>query len=60
MYYIKMPYEIRKVGGGFLVCDKKRCYSGKPLTKKKAKKQQIALAISSAEKENKPVGSFFV
>jgi hypothetical protein len=55
-----MPYEIRKVGGGFLVCDKKRCYSGKPLTKKKAKKQQIALAISSAEKENKPVGSFFV
>jgi hypothetical protein len=55
-----MSFEVSKVGGGFFVCDKKRCYSGKPLTKKKAKKQQIALAISYAEKENKPVGSFFV
>lgn len=55
-----MPYEIRKVGGGFLVCDKKRCFSRNPLTKKKAEKQRIAIAISSAEKENKPIGSFFV
>jgi hypothetical protein len=56
-----MPYEIRKVGGGFLVCDKKRCFSRSPLTKKKAEKQRIAIAISEHSKSpEKPMASFFV
>ena len=56
-----MPFEIKKVDGGFLVCDKKRCFSRKPLTKKKAEKQRIAIAIGEHSKNpEKPIGSFFV
>lgn len=56
-----MPYEIRKSGTGFLVCDKKRCFSRSPLTKKKAQKQRIAIAISEHSKNpEKPIGSLFV
>jgi hypothetical protein len=56
-----MPYEIRKVGGGFLVCDKKRCFSKSPLTKKKAQKQRIAIALSEHSKmPEKPMSSYFV
>jgi hypothetical protein len=45
-----MPYEIKKVKGGYLVCDEKKCYSNKPLTKKKAQKQRVAIAISEHKK----------
>jgi hypothetical protein len=56
-----MPYEIRKVDGGFLVCDKKRCFSRKPLTKKKAQKQRVAIALSEHLKNpSEPMKSFFV
>jgi hypothetical protein len=54
-----MPYEVKQVKGGFLVCDQKRCFSKHPLTKKKARKQQIALAISTSKKEKQPIGNFF-
>jgi hypothetical protein len=48
-----MPYTVKKVKGGFKACKKnnKKCFSNKPLTKKKAVKQ--IGAISSEEKRNK-------
>ena len=55
-----MPYEVKHVKGGYLVCDKKKCFSKKPLTKKKARKQQIAIALSESRKTGQPVGNFFV
>lgn len=44
-----MPYEIKKVNGGFKVCKKdepEKCFSKKPLTKETATKQRIAIIIS--------------
>jgi hypothetical protein len=41
-----MPYSIKSVPGGFKVCDDKRCFSKKPLSKKIAKKQRVAIALS--------------
>ena len=44
-----MPYIIIKVKGGFKVAKKsnpKETYSNKPLTKKMAEKQKIAIEIS--------------
>jgi hypothetical protein len=45
-----MPYTIIKVKNGFKVCKEGskplECYSNKPLTKKKAMKQRIAIQIS--------------
>jgi hypothetical protein len=55
-----MPYEVKKVEGGFLVCDKKRCFSKNPLTKKKAEKQRIAIALSEHKKTGSPIGNYFV
>lgn len=55
-----MPYEVRQVQGGYLVCDKKRCFSRRPLTKKKAQKQRVAIAISESKKTGQPVGNFFI
>ena len=56
-----MPFSIRKSGTGFLVCDKKRCFSRSPLTKKKAQKQRIAIALSEQSKNpEKPIGTYFV
>jgi len=51
-----MPYEIRKIKNGFKVCKKKenKCFSDKPLTLEKAKKQLKAIGIS--EKINKNQG----
>ena len=55
-----MPYEVKAVKGGYLVCDEKRCFSKKPLTKKKqARKQQIALALSESKKTGQPASMFF-
>ena len=44
-----MPYEIKKVEGGYYVVktdNTRRRFSGKPLTKKQAKKQRIAIILS--------------
>lgn len=43
-----MPYEIRKIKNGFKVCKKKenKCFSNKPLTLEKAKKQLKAIGMS--------------
>lgn len=56
-----MPYLIKKVKGGFFVEDKAgKKFSDKPLTKKVAEKQRIAIALSEARKSGKPVSSYFI
>jgi hypothetical protein len=54
-----MPYKIVGSGYGFKVCDKMKCFSTKPLTKKVAEKQRIAIALSESKKSGKPVSSYF-
>jgi len=56
-----MPYSIKKVKGGFVVEDKAgKQFSNKPLTKKVAEKQRIAIALSEAKKTGKSIGSYFI
>lgn len=43
-----MPYKIRKKEGGFKVCKLSgKCFSKKPLSKKRAKAQMAAIQINS-------------
>lgn len=57
-----MPYSIKKVKGGFVVADKKgKTFSNKPLTKKVAQKQRIAIALSEHRMHpERTVSSLFV
>lgn len=55
-----MPYEIKKKGKGFQVCDQKRCFSNNPLPLNVARKQRIAIALSESKKTGKPVSKYFV
>lgn len=49
-----MPLKIVKFKSGFRVCDDKgKCLSKKPLTKKKATKQELAVRLSTLRKEGK-------
>jgi len=51
-----MPYIIKKVKNGFKVCkedDKSECFSKKPLSAVKAKKQKTAIILSELKKEGK-------
>lgn len=53
-----MPYQIKKYKYGFRVCKKRddgeiECYSKKPLTKKRARKQLSAIALSSLRRKGK-------
>lgn len=55
-----MPYRIKQVEGGFVVADAKHpSFSNKPLTKKVAQKQRIALALSESRKTGKPASLYF-
>jgi hypothetical protein len=55
-----MPFVIKLERKGFKVCDTKgKCFSKKPLTKKTATRQRIALALSESRRTGKPVGEFF-
>jgi hypothetical protein len=54
-----MPYTIKGSGYGFKVCDKMKCFSTKPLTKKMAEKQRIAIALSESKKTGKPINYYF-
>jgi hypothetical protein len=54
-----MPYSIEGSGYGYKVCDKMKCFSTKPLTKKMAEKQRIAIAISESKKSGKPIAYYF-
>ena len=49
-----MPYKIKKSGTGFKVCKKtgKKCFSKKPMPKKRAKAQLAAIQIHSKESTN--------
>lgn len=54
-----MPYFIKKVKDGFKVCkteEPKQCFSKKPLTKTKAKKQKTAIILSELKGSSKLVG----
>lgn len=56
-----MPYSIEKVKGGFKVKDAKRYFSNKPLTKKVAEKQRIAIVLSENRKNpERSISSLFV
>lgn len=55
-----MPYKIEKVRGGFKVADiGGHEYSKRPLTKKVAEKQRIAIALSESRKTGKPASLYF-
>jgi len=56
-----MPYFLRKVAGGFKVCDTNRCFSKKPILLKQALKQRVAIALSEhAKNPNKPMSYYFM
>lgn len=54
-----MPYRLEKFDDKWKVCDDKKCFSKKPISKKMATKQRVALAISSAKREKKPTSFYF-
>jgi len=55
-----MPYKIVESNKGYFVEDKKgHKFSKKPLTKSKARKQQVALALGEAKATGKDAGAFF-
>jgi len=64
-----MPYSVEKVKGGYKVFKNEKYgvkeerrvpFSNKPLTKKVAEKQRIAIALSEAKKTGKSIGSYFI
>lgn len=55
-----MPYFLKKVYGGFKVCDANRCFSKKPIPLKQAKKQRVAIALSEHSRNpTHPINYFF-
>ena len=49
-----MPLKVKKVKAGYKVCDDKgKCLSNKPLSKKQATKQELAVRLSTLRKEGK-------
>lgn len=49
-----MPLQVKKVKSGFKVCDDKgQCLSKKPLSKKQATKQELAVRLSTLRKEGR-------
>jgi hypothetical protein len=60
MLLYNMPYFLRKVAGGFKVCDTNRCFSKNPLPLKQAQKQRVAIALSEhAKNPKKPMNYYF-
>ena len=57
-----MPYEIIKVDGGFKVCkkDKSKCFSKKPIPKKRAIKQLKAIQISEHKLEGSGNDKYYI
>jgi len=56
-----MPYQIKHVKGGYKVQNavSGKTYSVYPLTKQKAIKQRVAIALSEARKTHQPPSIFF-
>lgn len=52
-------YKIVPEKSGFVVKHGKHAFSKTPLTKSKARSQQIAIALSESRRTGKPVGKFF-
>ena len=49
-----MPLKIVKYKSGFRVCDDKgKCLSKKPLTKRRAMKQELAVRLSTLRKQGR-------
>jgi len=48
-----MPLVIKKFKSGYRVCDEETCYSKKPLTKKRATKQELAIRLSNLRKQGR-------
>jgi len=58
--YNIMPYKIKKVAGGFKVADAKgKTFSKKPMCKKCAEKQRIAIALSESSRTGKSPTMYF-
>ena len=57
-----MPYKIERYKKGYAVIDPNtsHVFSKQGLSKSRATKQRIALAISSSKKENKPIKNYFI
>lgn len=55
-----MPYSIIPQNKGYLVCSEDKCFSKKPISKKMAMKQRVAIAISEQKKTGKPMKNYFV
>lgn len=58
-----MPLKIKKINSGYKVVDSTSNHifsKNKPLTKKNALKQRIALAISTSKKSGKPISNYFI
>ena len=55
-----MPLKIAKECGYFVENKKGEKFSKKPLTKKMAKKQRVAIALSESKKTGKPASYFFL
>lgn len=56
-----MPYKIIRSGNGFKVSDGKgNTFSKKPLTKKQAEKQRIAIALSETKRTGKNISDLFI
>ena len=55
-----MPFKVEKVKGGFKVKDMiGKAFSKKPLYKRVAQAQRIAIALSEAKRTGKPPSVFF-
>lgn len=55
-----MPYAVVPVGSGYKVMSPDgRTFSRKPLSKKRAEKQRVAIALSEARKTHQPAAIFF-
>ena len=56
-----MPYKIIKEKSGYYVEDKKgKKFSKKPLSKKMAEKQRVAIALSESKMTGKPMSYYFL
>ena len=57
-----MPYKIERFNKGYAVVDTNsgHVFSKHGLSKTRATKQRVALAIATSKKEKKPIKNFFV
>lgn len=55
-----MPYQVKKVRNGYKVYSNDgKAFSKQPLTKSRAEKQRLAIALNESKASNKPLSFFF-